>query len=65
MNKGLTLLSDFFAVFVFQLLRKHRPKVLMEVLLSLHDNKSLSVETLLILLGVTLLFLNICCECDI
>ena len=39
-------------VFVLQLLRKHRPKVLVEVLLSLHDNKSLSVETILTLLGV-------------
>ena len=38
--------------FVFQLLRKHRPKVLQEVLLTLHDKKSLSVETLLTLLGV-------------
>ena len=51
-NKGLSLLSDVLAVFAFQLLRKHRPKVLQEVLLTLHDNKSLSVETLLTLLGV-------------
>ncbi|XP_020626407.1 Hermansky-Pudlak syndrome 3 protein-like [Orbicella faveolata] len=36
-----------------QLLRKHRPKVLLEVLLTLHDNKSLSVETLLTLLGAS------------
>ena len=53
-NKGLavSLLGDVVAVFVFQLLRKHRPNVLQEVLLTLHDNKSLSVETLLTLLGV-------------
>ena len=37
---------------MFQLLRKHRPNVLLEVLLTLHDKKSLSVETLLTLLGV-------------
>lgn len=36
-----------------QLLRKHQPKLFVEVLLNLHDNKALSVETLLSLFGTS------------